>query len=545
MSEVFSRDATSYKPGDVVAGRYRVRGVLGKGGFGAVYSGEHLGTHQVVAIKMLAVDPREVDDNIKRRFLQEARITASLGHPNTVRVFDVGQAEDGPLFLVMELLRGPTLEQVLRRQEERGEVMTDLQAIDLAIPILRSLAEAHEAGLVHRDLKPANVMLAVVSGDDPVAKVLDFGLARASDSSITGEGKSLGTPAYMSPEQCQGGEVDGRSDLYALGVMLFRCLAGRLPFVAPKPLALMYMHANEPPPDLAELAPRAVHPGLCAAILRSLAKTREARFAHAQEMREVLEVLRDECLARDAAAMAEVSAAPTPRVGTLTGMGTSLRKLVEVAGPLPPMLEPRRGPWPDEATGPVTREHEVSLDPPTLQTAALVSPPARTHWTPWAIAGGLAVLLVALLAWTSMRGKQAPAAPVVSTSDTAAVAPPAPAPAIAALPRAATVSEVPDAAALARQLAARKVEQALTAQGEARVKLLRQAVALEPDNPRLRTLLATVEKEADEQAAQAAAQAAADARARAAQLARERSRKKAPPKPAAEAPAVRPAVLQD
>lgn len=199
---LFRRDAFSYQDGDELAGRYRVGHALGRGGFGAVYTGEHLGTHQQVAIKMLS--PPSSEGEVARehheRFLREARITARLAHPNTVRVFDVGEAADGPLFLVMELLRGPTLEHVLSRLEEREQTMSELAAIHIALPVLGSLAEAHNAGLVHRDLKPANIMLRGVSGNEPVVKVLDFGCSRTIDSELTSDGIVLGTPGYMSPE---------------------------------------------------------------------------------------------------------------------------------------------------------------------------------------------------------------------------------------------------------------------------------------------------------------------------------------------------------
>ena len=198
-----SVDATLVHSGDVIDGRYRVTGVLGRGGFGAVYAAEHTGTQQKIAIKMMLPNAAGVDEAEVRRFHREAQVTANLRHPNTVRVIDVGQAKTGAMYIAMELLHGPTLEQVLRDRAAVGKVLPPHEVIDIGVQVLRSLQEAHKQGLVHRDLKPANIMLC--EGDDDEAttvKVLDFGIARQQDSSLTGAGTSLGTQAYMSPEQC-------------------------------------------------------------------------------------------------------------------------------------------------------------------------------------------------------------------------------------------------------------------------------------------------------------------------------------------------------
>jgi hypothetical protein len=288
----FAKDAMSYVPGDMVAGRYRVTGVLGRGGFGAVYSGEHLGTQQPVAIKMLT--SHDQDGDAAQRFYREARITAKLSHPNTVRVFDVGQEEGGPLYLVMELLRGLSLEQILAKLIDLRRPMTEAEALAVADPILRSLAEAHAAGLVHRDLKPANVMLHTMQGGTPVVKVLDFGCSHTQDSQLTSEGLVIGTPGYMSPEQCRGHAVDARSDLYALAVILYRAVTGRLPFEDTAPLTLMYRHANEPVPDPREVSMQEISPGFAKLLLQGLAKNPEDRFVDAADMRKALEVHRSQ-----------------------------------------------------------------------------------------------------------------------------------------------------------------------------------------------------------------------------------------------------------
>ncbi len=283
----------SFSAGSIIDGRYRVLHELGRGGFGAVYAAEHTGTGQEIALKVMLVGGADADRAAVRRFYKEAQVTARLRHPNTVRVFDVAQTDEGALYIAMELLNGPTLEDVLRDLGAQGTAMTERQALDIAIPALRSLGEAHAMDLVHRDLKPANIMLSEVIDDDPIVKVLDFGIARTRDSSLTGQGTALGTPAYMSPEQCLGRTVDGRSDIYALGVIIYRCLAGRTPFDDRNPLTIMYKHAHEPPKELITQAKSAVTPGLNACVMRALSKKVEDRFASAKDMRAALTAVRE------------------------------------------------------------------------------------------------------------------------------------------------------------------------------------------------------------------------------------------------------------
>ena len=282
--------ALDYAPGHIVEGRYRITGRLGHGGFGAVFSAVHTGTGQDIALKVLHVDLSSDNAAIVRRFWQEAQMTSRLRHPNTVRVFDVGQTEEGAFYLAMEHLRGETLADLLEQRARHGQALTEAETRDMAVQVCRSLQEAHKAGLVHRDLKPGNVML--VQGDEepgPLVKVLDFGIARRTDSSLTGEGSALGTPSYMSPEQCRGKPVDARSDLYALGVMLFRCVTGHVPFADENPFTVMFHHAETPVPDPRGMAPTPLSAGMARCIMRAMAKLPDERFADAREMREALE----------------------------------------------------------------------------------------------------------------------------------------------------------------------------------------------------------------------------------------------------------------
>jgi serine/threonine protein kinase len=280
--------AANMNVGDVVAGKFRVQRILGVGGFGAVYEAEHTGGLGRVALKMLS--PTDHEEGDIRRFYREAQVTAALRHPNTVRVFDVGQHETGALYLAMELVHGHSLEEELRARKDVNEAMSEAETLEIGIDALRSLSEAHGRGLVHRDLKPANLMLTDVDGER-VVKVLDFGIALVKGSSLTGSGHALGTPAYMSPEQCSGGEVDGRSDLYALGVVLYRCVTGQPPFHDTNPLAIMMSHVTGAPPPIQPLLTQPVSQGLIDIIETAMAKTSAERFIDARAMRAALEAV--------------------------------------------------------------------------------------------------------------------------------------------------------------------------------------------------------------------------------------------------------------
>ncbi len=278
--------------GTEVNGRYRIREMIGQGGFGAVYRATSIATEQDMAIKLLAVTLDGDDSDMIQRFFAEAQITASLKHPNTIRVFDFGQTEGGALYIAMELLSGQPLNEMLRDRTREGRVMTEEEAINIGVQTLRSLAEAHLANLVHRDLKPHNLFLHDVEGDDPVVKVLDFGIAKKLGSNLTGTGKAFGTPSYMSPEQAQNKAIDRRSDLYSLGCVLFQLVAGKPPFDGENPLSVLLSHVTDAPPDLRMVAGTPVSEPFVRVIERALSKDPNGRFATAIEMRQALEACR-------------------------------------------------------------------------------------------------------------------------------------------------------------------------------------------------------------------------------------------------------------
>ena len=252
-----------------MAGRYRLVTRLGAGGMSEVWAADDLELGRRVALKLLA---RDADP---ARFEREAQAVAALAHPNICRLYDYGE-EGGRPFMVLEFLDGGTLERRLVPGEPYPLDETDRLARELAA----GLAHAHARGLVHRDLKPANVLF----DDDGVAKIADFGIARLVGSgTLTETGTLLGTAAYISPEQAQGLPATTASDVYSYGVILYRLLAGRLPFESDSPIELARRHIQEPPFPLSEARPSAT-PVLVALAQASLAKDPEARPADGGEL---------------------------------------------------------------------------------------------------------------------------------------------------------------------------------------------------------------------------------------------------------------------
>jgi tRNA A-37 threonylcarbamoyl transferase component Bud32 len=268
----------------VVADRYRLVELLGEGGMGRVYKAEHIRMGKALALKLLREDFAR-EPAAAERFLAEARAVSRLSHPHTIAVFDFGEAGPrGGLYLAMEYVPGEDLAAVLRA----GGPLPESRARELGRQILGSLAEAHEAGVVHRDMKPGNVMLMRTRSGEDFAKVLDFGIAALRDDTAAGGGDAIvGTPAYLAPEQARGAAVDGRTDLYALGCVLYELVAGRPPFVAPSPMAVVSAHLSQEPASLAKLAP-GVSRAFAEVVHRALAKRPEDRFPSADAMREAL-----------------------------------------------------------------------------------------------------------------------------------------------------------------------------------------------------------------------------------------------------------------
>jgi serine/threonine protein kinase/tetratricopeptide (TPR) repeat protein len=273
--------------GVVLEGRYAIDGLLGIGGMGRVYRATQTSLGKPFAIKIL--HPHLTDDPDSRaRFAAEAHNAASLNHPNVVSVVDYGRSKEGITYIVMEYVEGQTLEAIVHEQYPlpRERVM------DLCLQILSALGEAHGLGILHRDLKPENIIVQQLRTHGEVLKVLDFGIAKLMEQNdarpgLTGRGMVCGTPEYMSPEQARGLTLDARSDLYAVGIILYQLLTGSLPFQADSPVDLLHMQIHQPPQPPHLVAGRApdVLDDIC---LKAIAKERETRFSSAAEFRDAL-----------------------------------------------------------------------------------------------------------------------------------------------------------------------------------------------------------------------------------------------------------------
>ncbi len=320
--------------GSTIGGKYRIDRILAAGGMGTVFAGVHEWTHRPVAVKVLNYEHAR-DPEIVRRFLQEARAAAQLKHPNVVDVLDMGQEPDGSVYLVLELLEGETLKARMRQGPlELGETAEVLG------PIMRALATAHRKGVVHRDLKPDNIFLTYDESGQLVPKLLDFGIAKvgSGDSSSTRTGTMVGTPHFMAPEQVRGErDVGPAADVWSMGVVLYACLSGRLPFDSDSTAAVLAKVSTERPPPLLAVAPH-LPPELGELVDRAMQPRAADRFHDIGEM------------------LAALSAAVAPYTGTLGSPA--------LASLSPPTPAPRHDPGLRDLEGPPT----VQVDPATLST---------------------------------------------------------------------------------------------------------------------------------------------------------------------------------
>lgn len=300
--------------GQVLQGRYRILARVASGAMGVVYRGERVELGRPVAVKFL--HPWIASQQAFRsRFETEARAMSRLSHPNCVSVMDFGIEGTSP-YVVMDFIAGVTLRQLL----ERGRLPA-ARAIAIARQLLAGVAHAHAQGIIHRDLKPENLILGDSAGLADHVRILDFGLAKLRDGPAMTSGLAIGTPSYMSPEQAGApGDIDGRTDIYALGILLFEMIAGRKPFLSDKVADILLMHRDSPPPSLRATLPAAnISVELERVINKALAKTPETRFASAVEFAQALDQVPEAVAARSAghfpsAAVAEV-ARPAGNVG--------------------------------------------------------------------------------------------------------------------------------------------------------------------------------------------------------------------------------------
>lgn len=330
-------------------GKYRITGRLGKGGMGVVYRGEDSMLNRPVAIKVL---PQSLSSNelALQRFLMEARSAALLNHANVVTVYEINE-NGGAYYLAMELVPGGSVQDLLSRE---GPPLWE-KATRMILGACRGLSAAHAVGLVHRDIKPANLLLTA----DGVVKIADFGLAKPvipTHTPITLEGVVVGTPVFMSPEQCRSGPIDGRSDIYSMGATFFALLTGKAPYEGNTPVEVMFAHCNNPVPDPRQLIP-SVPLAIVRILERAMAKRREDRYPSTEEMISDLDAL--------------LSAVSAPKAN---------RKTVSVRRKKGSAPVPRKK---------LSREVSKATAPPVVPSDLAGGAPPRGHTRRWAL-GALA-----------------------------------------------------------------------------------------------------------------------------------------------------------
>ena len=287
---VVDRDSLQrLQPVEANNARYTIVGKIGEGGWGGVYRAHQHSTKRDIALKVLRKEVAS-DHQAQRRFHREAEAISQLKHPNTVTIFDFGETKDGLLFIAMEYVEGRSLEETIRCDGP----LDSMRAVRVARQVALSLSEAHAKGIIHRDIKPHNVMLTNLDDGREFVKVLDFGVAKlvTSEARLTATGSTFGTPEYMSPEQVQSRDIDHRSDLYSLGVLLYEMLTGKPPFTGKSAVTIALSHVRDRPPAL---EPSDDLPKTLRRVLkRLLAKYPDERFDTARDVAEELALVEHE-----------------------------------------------------------------------------------------------------------------------------------------------------------------------------------------------------------------------------------------------------------
>lgn len=353
--------------GAVIDNRYTLVRRIGAGGTGVVYEAQQHAVGRMVAVKMLSAVAAD-DPEWVRRFRDEAMTCARLAHPNTIRVFDVGQTQEGALFMVMELLEGQSVRQALRQG-----AMSPARVLQILLQICASLAEAHGLGIVHRDIKADNVFLLQMGGATDYVKVLDFSVAKLlHDGAIkTRVGMVLGTPQYMSPEQCRGLPLDPRSDLYSVGILAYEMANGRLPFTSSDPREVLSMQLRDPVPAFEASVPAP----LIELISCALQKDPVHRFSHAGAMMRACEEALDQLQQPGIMVAPQVLAGAPNERPSAPRLGPAQRTiLVDAAADQRPPAPPAALPDPRaQTTSPGGYEPPPTVLPPSAKTL-VVSP---------------------------------------------------------------------------------------------------------------------------------------------------------------------------
>ncbi len=398
--------------GRLINERYKILSVIAHGGMGKVYRAEQAPLGRLVALKVLSPNYNgDNDPEFHKRFFLEASIASKLRHPNTVTIFDYGKTDDEIYYIAMELLEGRTLHRALR---EEGTLSPE-RTVNIASQICRALREAHGIGVIHRDLKPANVYLVKHGDEAEFTKVLDFGLVKNIEEkgeALTQVGLFMGSPKYMSPEQIRGEQVDSRVDIYALGVMIYEMLTGKVPYDSPNSVNILMAHVHQEIPSLHDLNPHVrVSPSLEAVVRKCMAKNPDDRFA---SMNDVLFALK-QCLGADVQSTGEFR---------IPDFGDGRPEILASATPTINQL-------------PANQQHVSANHPVVSQPFASASKSGGTTW-PLVFAGLFALTGIGIfLLLSGVLEHEKPEAPVVVAAPPAAVAAAAPVP--EAPPKPATV----------------------------------------------------------------------------------------------------------
>ncbi len=382
--------------------RFKVTGLIARGGMGKVYKAEQAPLGRVCAIKVLNPNyTGEHDPEFHKRFFLEASISSKLTHPNTVTIFDYGRTDDNVYYMAMEYLEGRTLHRTLR---EEGP-FTEERATHIARQICRSLREAHSLGVIHRDLKPANVYLIEHGDEKDFVKVLDFGLVKNIDESkgedLTQTGLFMGSPKYMAPEQIRGEHVDARTDIYALGIILYEMVTGKVPFDRPNSVNILMAHVNERVPPLREMLPSIqCSEALESTIFKCVEKNPDDRF---KTMDEVLSALKR---AGGGALSGTVSGSMSERSGAFD--------LLSTTGSFTPQPSPVPG------SGLSSDSGSGAILGTTGSGAQAEQPKKKTGLFVGGAVAVAAVIAVIAMASSKSSDPQPPSAPAASAATTAA-----------------------------------------------------------------------------------------------------------------------------
>jgi serine/threonine protein kinase len=401
--------------GRVINDRFKINALIARGGMGKVYRAEQAPLGRVCAIKVLNPNyAGEHDPEFHKRFFLEASIASKLTHPNTVTIFDYGRTEDDIYYMAMEYLEGHTLHRAIR---EAGHFPEE-RAAHIARQICRALREAHSLGVIHRDLKPANIFLVEHGDETDFVKVLDFGLVK----NVSGDGKAedltqtglfMGSPKYMAPEQIRGDKVDARTDIYALGIIMYEMITGKVPFDRPNSVNILMAHVNEDAPPMRQMNPSInLSPAIEETVGRAMAKDPDQRF---RSMDEVLAALKR---VGGGALTATISGVGTGEYRSLAGSGSGPQVTNGAAslqsGSSPSFLSPNTTSDPGSIPSPLA----VPSDSPAAGAPLMSQPPGRSGSKGMLVAAVVGALAIAgIIGYVALRPTK-PAGPIASVPPT-------------------------------------------------------------------------------------------------------------------------------